>query len=319
MSRGNKWVPIDKYFSQEFKNIQRPFSKIEAIFSYTLDRNNGLDCSIAGYSKLWSWSRDKVRKFINDVISGGGHISDKRRPGNNTALHFIDNDLMNKTNTSTEHRHPLANNANGFSSDIDSTPTGKNKHQTPTDHRQITDTIEPTTTGVSTQAPTDHRQITDTSTNPNPKPKEKISKDISPHIKKTKIKKEKIKMTKKISSDVIKFSENFIIYISNKDPRIKSDLGKSADTIDKLIRIDKYQLDYIKDVLKWAVRDDFWETNIYSLAPLRTKSKNGLSKFQNIANSFETSNKKTNNTKASNLHEAADMRNNFITGGQNAR
>ena len=64
----------------------------------------------------------------------------------------------------------------------------------------------------------------------------------------------------------------------------------SSETIDKLVRIDGFDLDYIKTVMGYAMNDDFWRKNALSLASLRVKSKsNGLMKFQNIANSYEQS------------------------------
>lgn len=78
MSKGTEWIPMDKYLAQEFKSIKREFSMIEAMFSYTLDIDNGRVGSISGYSKLWGWSRNKVRRFIGGVVDIKGHIKDTR-------------------------------------------------------------------------------------------------------------------------------------------------------------------------------------------------------------------------------------------------
>ena len=87
---------MDKYLAQEFKSIKRPFSRIEAMFSYTLDVNNGNEGSIIGYSKLWQWSRNKVRKFITDIKSEKGHIKDSKRTAKGQPIHFIDTALRSK-------------------------------------------------------------------------------------------------------------------------------------------------------------------------------------------------------------------------------
>jgi hypothetical protein len=59
-------------------------------------------------------------------------------------------------------------------------------------------------------------------------------------------------------------------------------------TIDRLIRIDKFEFEYIKSVIRWCVKDTFWSKQVRSLASLRNKSKNGLTKFQNMATSYDS-------------------------------
>ncbi|MFZ5564614.1 MAG: hypothetical protein ACOZBW_11230 [Thermodesulfobacteriota bacterium] len=61
----------------------------------------------------------------------------------------------------------------------------------------------------------------------------------------------------------------------------------ACDTIDRLIRLDGFTLKYVVDVITWAIGDDFWQRNLLSLASLRKPSKNGLTKFQNIAAQYE--------------------------------
>jgi len=96
MSRGNKWVPLDKNLSQEFKYIKREFSMIEAMFSYQLDIDNGIRWTIAGYSKLWRWSRNKVRRFLNCTGTVKGHIRDSKRTDEGHPIHLIDLSLNGK-------------------------------------------------------------------------------------------------------------------------------------------------------------------------------------------------------------------------------
>lgn len=96
MSRGNKWIPMDQYLAQDFKSIKRPFSRIEAMFSYTLDQDKGHSGSISGYASLWSWSRNKVRRFINSIRTVEGHLKDSKRTAQGHPIHFIDKALMGK-------------------------------------------------------------------------------------------------------------------------------------------------------------------------------------------------------------------------------
>ena len=95
----------------------------------------------------------------------------------------------------------------------------------------------------------------------------------------------------KYSRDIKKFTHDYIDYISEKKKahapkKEKSLYENSFDTIDKLIRLDGFSLDYIRKVLLWAETDDFWKKNIYSLSSLRNK-RNDLTKFQKIAIKYE--------------------------------
>jgi hypothetical protein len=98
-----------------------------------------------------------------------------------------------------------------------------------------------------------------------------------------------------IFPDEIKnFTASFQDHISKEKPTkapIVNDslLNLCNDTIDKLIRLDGFELNYIIDSLRWAVQDDFWSGQVFSLSTLRTKSKNGLKKFQNLSNAYDNS------------------------------
>lgn len=96
MSRGGNWIPLDKSLAQEFKAIKRPFSLIEAMFSYTLDIDCGIEKSIVGYSRIWNWSRNKTHKFIKGIRTEKGHIKDRKRTVKGQAIHFIDEALWSK-------------------------------------------------------------------------------------------------------------------------------------------------------------------------------------------------------------------------------
>jgi len=75
------------------------------------------------------------------------------------------------------------------------------------------------------------------------------------------------------------------------DEQKESYYNGSYNTIDRLIRIDEYNLNEIKATLSWAVKDSFWGPNILSLSGLRDKSKNGRTKFENIYNKYEDTDK----------------------------
>ena len=56
----------------------------------------------------------------------------------------------------------------------------------------------------------------------------------------------------------------------------------SVNTLFELITLDGWNEKDVRDVIKWATDDDFWMSNLISLRTLRTKSKNGQSKFANL-------------------------------------
>lgn len=104
--------------------------------------------------------------------------------------------------------------------------------------------------------------------------------------------KNKQEIYKYISPQMLDFIVDFIFHISdtkgNRAPKKTEALfNNSLDTILKLIRLDGFTFEYIAEVIRWVPRDDFWSDNLFSLAVLRTKSKNGITKFQNIANKYE--------------------------------
>ena len=107
MSKGSGYIMLDKYLAQEFKSIRREFSIIEAMFSYTLDQDKGLKGSIKGYSALWGWSRNRVRRFIKLIRTVKGHPGDTRRTPYGHPLHFIDKALwVDKDSQGTVKGHP---------------------------------------------------------------------------------------------------------------------------------------------------------------------------------------------------------------------
>lgn len=73
-------------------------------------------------------------------------------------------------------------------------------------------------------------------------------------------------------------------YKSTKD--VDGLKSKGAETINKLIRIDGHEIDFLKDVLRFAITDDFWQGVVTSLPRLRTR-KDGIMKFDNLIAAYE--------------------------------
>ena len=219
MSRGDNWIAMDKNLKQAFSYIRRPFSLIEAMYSYSLDRDNGVEGTISGYSTLWSWSRNKVRRFVKNINEKGGHTRDSKRTFKGHPIHFIDSTLWIKK---------------------DSQRTGKG-------------------------------QVKDSTINP-----------IS------------YKPNKEITQEIIDFTVSFVDFMCEKygklaPARTDSLVKNSILTVGDLIRLDGFDLAYIKTICKWAIGDSFFSKNFYSLSRLRTPwGKNDLKKFQEMANGFES-------------------------------
>jgi hypothetical protein len=100
-------------------------------------------------------------------------------------------------------------------------------------------------------------------------------------------------VTRTFSDDVVEFVTQYqgyaVNHLGNKAPKVTTTLIKNGcDAIDKLIRLDGHDLNQIRAVLRWAVQDEFWCDQIYSLASLR-RAKDGLTKFQKILAACEKS------------------------------
>ena len=65
-------------------------------------------------------------------------------------------------------------------------------------------------------------------------------------------------------------------------------INGSLNVLYDLITIDKYDYESIRDVMKWAVDDKFWGSNILSLKLLRSKASNGFTKFQNLYHKYNS-------------------------------
>lgn len=79
-------------------------------------------------------------------------------------------------------------------------------------------------------------------------------------------------------------------------PAISESLINSAvDSIDKLVRIDGFTFEQVRDAMGWAAIDDFWSKNALSLAGLRTKNGDGRTKFQKILAAMDKKKPATDN------------------------
>lgn len=62
------WIPLCKALVSELPHREtRPFTKLEAMFSITVDVDNGAQVTVSGYASLWRWSEGKVRRFLDEI------------------------------------------------------------------------------------------------------------------------------------------------------------------------------------------------------------------------------------------------------------
>lgn len=232
MKNGN-WVPISKAFTKDLPH-GRPYTRLEAAYSLQVDYDNKKPVTVAGYAALWSWSRTRVAKFLDDMgieITYPEETKNRRNQKGHIALH-----KRSIKETYKEHIRLIDNTHLEEEKDI---KKANKKHKKD---------IKGGTTIYPNKYPDEIKNFTAL---------------FQEHISKEK---------------------------PTKAPKIDDKLLTNCnDTIEKLIRIDGFKLDYIIDSLRWAVKDDFWSGQVFSLAPLRTKSKNGLTKFQNLSNAYDLS------------------------------
>lgn len=60
------WIPITKALLRDLPR-DRPFTRLEAMFSLTVDYDEGNTATLKGYAERWGWSRGKVERFLKDV------------------------------------------------------------------------------------------------------------------------------------------------------------------------------------------------------------------------------------------------------------
>lgn len=80
------------------------------------------------------------------------------------------------------------------------------------------------------------------------------------------------------SKEVVLMVREFMRWVPDKFLKhlTATELDEWADTFDKLVRIDRYDLRKVWYVCKWARENEFWKNNFFSPVKLRRKSKSGV-------------------------------------------
>jgi len=88
MKKGN-WVPMDKTLVKTLRNINRPYSVVEAMFSYSVDQDCGKENTLRGYAKLWGWSVGKVRRFVECLRNTSETVVERKGNSSGTVVRFV--------------------------------------------------------------------------------------------------------------------------------------------------------------------------------------------------------------------------------------
>jgi len=133
------WVAIHKGFTKHLP-IDRPYTELEAVYSLSVDIDNKRSVSVAGYSKLWGWSRNKINRFLSNV----------------GVEFFYPESLGKKQNQRAEAK-------------------GQIRDRSWTDDGQIRYIIDKALQRQKDRSRTDQGQIKDSTIDPNPNPKKKTT------------------------------------------------------------------------------------------------------------------------------------------------
>ena len=97
-----------------------------------------------------------------------------------------------------------------------------------------------------------------------------------------------------VPSDIREFVRRYYLWLADHGGKKKNtakELKSAEATVYALVRIDNY--DFMQEIgpaLRWAVQDSFWSAQVRSLARLRSKSRNGASKFDNLFAAYTAAN-----------------------------
>lgn len=86
------WIPVDKRLVSLLPK-DREYTFLEAYISYRTDIENGCENSLNSYARMWSWSRNKVRHFVEGLRTGKGHVVDNQRTGKGQEIRLVFNNL----------------------------------------------------------------------------------------------------------------------------------------------------------------------------------------------------------------------------------
>ena len=98
------WVKIPRRFAGDLPN-DRPFTRLEAAYSFALDQYEGQEWTLRGYARLWQWSTGKVSRFLDEIGVDTGfdkviickqnsETEAEQKRDNNETLNEIENSML---------------------------------------------------------------------------------------------------------------------------------------------------------------------------------------------------------------------------------
>jgi hypothetical protein len=91
MKSGN-WIALDKRLAV-FLPINRPYTMLEAMFSYTKDCDENKEKALREYARIWSWSRTKVESFVEKIKATKKPEESQKKASKEPEFRFIFNNL----------------------------------------------------------------------------------------------------------------------------------------------------------------------------------------------------------------------------------
>ena len=86
------WIPIDKRLSHYLPKT-RPYTELEAMFSYSKDVDERKEKCAREYSRIWSWSRTKVNNFIIKIRTSKEPEESQKKASKEPYFRFITSNL----------------------------------------------------------------------------------------------------------------------------------------------------------------------------------------------------------------------------------
>jgi hypothetical protein len=230
MKSGN-WVPISKALIPELPN-DRPYTRLEAMFSLAVDYDQEKQVTIKGYAGLWQWSQGKVQRFLSDIGASIEYPENTGKKQNQRGEIVIQISERKRRD-------------NGEIKLIDSkclegTPDRKQREDGEKAERSQVTTKDPNPNPIKTTCP---------------KPQKTVSPDA-------------LRLSEILAEMIL---ENNPQNRSVNNGKRRESVSKWATDIEKIIRIDNQQPGTIERVIRWSQSDSFWKVNILSGSKLREK------------------------------------------------
>jgi len=99
------WIPLDKNLVR-YMPKNRPYTELEAMFSYTKDIDEDKEKAVREYARIWSWSRTKVDNFMNKIKASKEPEESQQRASKEPEFRFIFNNLQEQKSQKKASKEP---------------------------------------------------------------------------------------------------------------------------------------------------------------------------------------------------------------------